>query len=127
MFFLVGEAMDNQIKKLSDLINTHMAKAFVELKKAESFRMELNRLIGVDEPKPLVKQGNGGTKIQEFYKAITYEPTKVEDLFCKVEPVSEAVISQHRRFDKYPERGKVKVETRIDEDGAKYRVIYRIK
>lgn len=64
---------------------------------------------GIIEPKPK-KRGRKGTKIQDAYHAVTYTPQSLDDLLQKFD-VSTAAMKQHKRFDPFPERGKIHTKT----------------
>ncbi len=70
---------------------------------------ELTELHGELPSKPK-KPGRKSTKIRDAYDAITNEPQSLNDLLTKFD-VSMGAMKQHKRFDPFPERGKIHTKT----------------
>ncbi len=64
---------------------------------------------GVLPAKPK-KPGRKGSKIRNAYDAITSDPQSFDDLLEKFD-VSINTMRQHKRFDPFPERGKIHTKT----------------
>jgi len=66
---------------------------------------QLVNIHGQPQPKPS-KRGRKGTKIHDAYDSITTTPQNLDDLLQKFD-VSIGAMRQHKRFDPFPERGKI--------------------
>lgn len=56
------------------------------------------------------KLGRKGTKIHDAYNAITTEPQSLDDILKQFD-VSLGTMRQHKRFDPFPDRGKIHTRT----------------
>ena len=70
---------------------------------------QLVNIHGKIQPKPR-KPGRKGTKIHDAYDSISTTPQNLDDLLQKFD-VSVGAMRQHKRFDPFPERGKIHTKT----------------